>query len=224
MVATELDGRKIRAAERREETRERLLAAAVAVFAEQGFQAGTTKAITQRAGVAEGLLFHYFPTKSDLVLALLARYPLEPEIARLLAEAGDAPVAATLPRMAQHWLAVLRGNRTVTLVLLQAAYADPQVQAAIGGAVAGVVRRLAAYFAAHETTGELRPGTADTAAQLLFESLCTLGMPCAAAPVGDPERLLAARVDLLLHGMLTDQAHSLAVPGEPRGSRRAQRS
>src|SRR5918998_4617582 len=99
MATTELDGRKLRAAERREETRERLLAAAVSVFAEQGFQAGTTKAITQRAGVAEGLLFHYFPTKADLMVAVLARDPLEPEIRRLLAEEADAPVAKALPRM-----------------------------------------------------------------------------------------------------------------------------
>src|SRR5437764_14237597 len=111
MTATELDGRKVRAAERREETRERLLAAAVAVFAEQGFQAGTTKAITQRAGVAEGLLFHYFPTKTDLMLAVLARDPLEPEVARLLAEAGHLAIADALPGMAQHWLAVLRGHQ-----------------------------------------------------------------------------------------------------------------
>src|SRR5918997_1554468 len=101
MVATpEVDGRKLRAAERREETRERLLAAAVAVFAEQGFQAGTTKAITQRAGVAEGLLFHYFPSKTDLLLAVLARDPLKAEIERLLAELSDQPVAHALPRMA----------------------------------------------------------------------------------------------------------------------------
>src|SRR5918997_2859130 len=103
MVATpEVDGRKLRAAERREETRARLLASAVAVFAEQGFQAGTTKAITQRAGVAEGLLFHYFPTKTDLLLAVLARDPLKPEMERVIAAMGDQPIATALPVMARH--------------------------------------------------------------------------------------------------------------------------
>src|SRR5918997_5919323 len=100
MVATpEVDGRKLRAAERREETRARLLASALAVFAEQGFQAGTTKAITQRAGVAEGLLFHYFPTKADLMAAVLARDPLGPEMRRLLEEEATQPLAEALPRM-----------------------------------------------------------------------------------------------------------------------------
>jgi AcrR family transcriptional regulator len=203
MVATpELDGRKVRAAERREETRERLLAAAVGVFAEQGFHASTTKAITQRAGVAEGLLFHYFPSKTDLLLAVLARDPLKAEIARLLAELGDQPVADALPRMARHWLGVLRANRPVTLVLLQAAYADPQIQAAIADAVRGITGLLAAYFARHVAAGALRPVAPEAAAQVLFQSLCTLGSPCAAAPEGDPERLLDQHVDLLLRGVL----------------------
>ncbi len=203
MVATVgVDGRKLRAAERREETRERLLAAAVAVFAEEGFESGTTKAITQRAGVAEGLLFHYFPSKTDLMLAVLGRDPLLAEMERLLAEAGEAPVAQALPQMAQRWLAVLRAHRPVALVLLQAAHSDPQVQAAVAAAVGAITSHLTAYFAAHTATGEVRPGAPEAAAQILFQSLCALGMPCAAAPSGAADRRLAAHVELLLHGIL----------------------
>src|SRR3954466_3281595 len=117
MVLAERDGRKLRAAERRGETRERLLNAAVDVFAEQGFQAGTTKAITQRAGVAEGLLFHYFPTKLDLIEAALARNPLEPEMRQGLAETRDEPLAEALPRLARHWLTVCQSG-LLTGVLL----------------------------------------------------------------------------------------------------------
>jgi len=47
-----------------------------------------------------------------------------------------------------------------------------------------------------------RPVAPEAAAQVLFQSLCTLGSPCAAAPEGDPERLLDQHVDLLLRGLL----------------------
>src|SRR5437763_3548397 len=204
VVATETDGRKLRAAERREETRERLLAAAVAVFAEQGFQAGTTKAITQRAGVAEGLLFHYFPTKSDSLLAALARDPLKPEVERLLAEMGDQPVAEALPQMARHWLRVLRGNQPVGLVLLQAAHADPQIHGAIGWALLELTGLLAQYLARHTATGELRAVAPEAAAHLLVQALCSLAFPCSAIPEADCERLLDQEVDLLLRGILAD--------------------
>ena len=205
MVQTEVDGRKVRAAERREETRERLLAAAVGVFAEQGFQAGTTKAITRRAGVGEGLLFHYFPTKTDLLLAVLTRDPLKPEIERLLAEAGDAPVAEALPRMARHWLGVLHAHRPVALALLQAAHAEPQVQGAILAAVQSITDLLAGYFARHAATGAVRPEASAAAAQILFQSLCSLGMPCVGVPASAAAGLLDQHVALLLHGLLRNE-------------------
>jgi AcrR family transcriptional regulator len=202
VVAEQTDGRKLRAAERREETRERLLAAAVAVFAEQGFQAGTTKAITQRAGVADGLLFHYFQTKSDLLLAVLARDPLQPEVERLLVEMADQPVAEALPIMAQHWLRVMRGNQPIGLVLLQAAHADSQIQDAIGAALLALTGRLAEYFARHVATGELRAVAPEAAAHLLVQAMCSLAFPCSGLPEADCERILDQEVDLLLRGLL----------------------
>ncbi len=202
MVASEIDGRKVRAAERREEMRERLLAAAGAVLAEQGFQAGTTKAITQRAGVADGLLFHYIPTKTDLLLAILARDPLRPEVERLLAEQGDAPVAEALPRMARHWLRVLRGQQPIGLVLLQAAHADSQIKGAIGASLQELTGLLAGYFARHAAAGELRGIAPEGAAHLLLQALCSLAFPCSAIPEADCERLLDQEIDLLLHGIL----------------------
>jgi AcrR family transcriptional regulator len=202
MAATELDGRKVRAAERREEMRERLLAAALEVFAEQGFQAGTTKAITQRAGVAEGLLFHYFPTKTDLMLAVLARDPLEPAIRQLIEEAGAVPVREALPRMARQWLAVLRAHQPVALVLLQHAHADPQVQAAIVQAVERIVGVLVSYFAARVAAGELRGFAPDAAASLVLQALSSLAITWDDRPVAECERLLDHQIDLLLHGMV----------------------
>jgi len=51
--------------------RERIVAAAVEVFAERGLEASTAE-IAQRAGVGEATLFRRFPTKDDLVTAIVA--------------------------------------------------------------------------------------------------------------------------------------------------------
>jgi AcrR family transcriptional regulator len=206
----EPDGRKVRAAERREETRERLLAAALEVFAEQGFHAGTTRAITQRAGVAEGLLFHYFPTKADLMLAVLARDPLGPEMRRLLQEEADQPLAEALPRMARRWLAVIRAHRAVTRVLLQEAHLNPQVQRAVLALALELTELLAGYFAARVAAGELRPIDPRAAAYLLLQALFGLGMQCEAIPDGEEERVLDRQIDLLLYGMLAPAARGPA--------------
>jgi len=47
-----------------------LLEAATKLFVERGFHATPTAAITKEAGVSAGILFHYFKTKEDLIVAL----------------------------------------------------------------------------------------------------------------------------------------------------------
>lgn len=206
MTATEIDGRKLRAAERREETRERILAAALAVFAEQGYHGGTTKAITQRAGVAEGLLFHYFPTKADLLVALLADDPFEPELRRSLQEHAADPVAEALPRLARRWLAVLRARRPVAMVLIQAAHVEPRVQVAIEALSQSITELLADYLAARVATGELRGIDPRSGAQLVLQALFGVTLPCVELPAGADERLLDSHIDLLLYGLLAPTA------------------
>jgi AcrR family transcriptional regulator len=48
-------------------TRQRIVAAAVALFAEQGFDATSVNQVVVRAGVAKGALYHHFASKDDLL-------------------------------------------------------------------------------------------------------------------------------------------------------------
>jgi len=56
---------------KREATREKILSAAVALFAERGLAATSAKDIAQKAGVSVGLMYYYYPTKEDAFGALL---------------------------------------------------------------------------------------------------------------------------------------------------------
>ncbi|AXB47036.1 TetR/AcrR family transcriptional regulator [Amycolatopsis albispora] len=69
--------------------RERILAAAEEVFAEQGASASTEE-VARRAGVAVGTVFRHFPAKADLVAAILKNLlaGLKAEAAHL-ADHGD---------------------------------------------------------------------------------------------------------------------------------------
>ena len=57
-----------RRARNKEAIKGRIVAAALALFQEKGFDATTTKAIARRARVAEGTVFNYFETKEDIAL------------------------------------------------------------------------------------------------------------------------------------------------------------
>jgi AcrR family transcriptional regulator len=52
----------------KEKSKQRILAAALALFREKGLERATTRDISKRAGIAEGTLFNYFKTKEDLAL------------------------------------------------------------------------------------------------------------------------------------------------------------
>jgi AcrR family transcriptional regulator len=55
------------------ERRQRILAAALELFSRQGFHRTSTRQVAQAAGVAEGTIFNHFPTKKDLLVAVMAQ-------------------------------------------------------------------------------------------------------------------------------------------------------
>jgi len=57
--------------ERRTATRRALLTAAIACLDESGYGATTTVAVSARAGVSRGAMLHHFPSKADLMLAVV---------------------------------------------------------------------------------------------------------------------------------------------------------
>jgi AcrR family transcriptional regulator len=59
--------------ERREETREQVLAAAARVFAKRGFHATSLDAIAEEAGFSRGAVYYNFADKEELFLELLDR-------------------------------------------------------------------------------------------------------------------------------------------------------
>jgi AcrR family transcriptional regulator len=54
-------------------TRDKILEAAIKLFAEKGFSGTTTKEIAEKAGVNEALIFRYFSTKKDLYSAIIEK-------------------------------------------------------------------------------------------------------------------------------------------------------
>ena len=74
-------------AKNKEHTKLAILRAALVLFAEKGFYRTTTKAISRKAGIAEGTLFNYFNTKEDLAL-----YFFEQELAGIIEWYRDSRV------------------------------------------------------------------------------------------------------------------------------------
>lgn len=116
-----------------EERREAVLEAGMTVFAERGFLGTPTTEVAKAAGISQAYLFRLFPTKSDLVLAVIQRSnqriyeAFVKATARARAEGGD-PIGA----MANAYSELL-ADRTMLMTQIHqhaAAASMPEVAAA----------------------------------------------------------------------------------------------
>src|SRR5271165_7581399 len=74
-----------------EETRERILAAAIELFRQRGFETTTMREIAAAASVALGGAYYYFASKEDLVMAFYerAQRDMEPLLKTAILESKD---------------------------------------------------------------------------------------------------------------------------------------
>ena len=100
------EARAAAAAQKRAETRERLLDAAIQVIADKGPEGVRIEDFVAAAGVSRGTFYNYFPTVQDLILTLNLRisYEIDRRLGGVRTEVADpaARIAAILHRM---WIA-----------------------------------------------------------------------------------------------------------------------
>lgn len=153
--------------------REQIIEAAISLFAQQGFDGTTTRQIASSIGITEGLIFHYFPTKADLLNAVLeTRHGFIGELRQFLDHVDQHPVSEVLPEIAVRWLQLLRNEAAITSVLFGAAQTNPQVYLALQGIIQEGIERLSNYLRSRIQTGELRTDLpVETSAFMFFASL-----------------------------------------------------
>ncbi len=95
--------------------RNQILDAATQVFAEKGFHRATIKDIARVAGIADGTIYTYFPSKTDVLLGILNRLNESTEREQQLAPDGeqDRRALGSTARSAHHpairWFEIRRG-------------------------------------------------------------------------------------------------------------------
>lgn len=122
-----------------------ILAAARRLFGRSGLAGTSMVEIAEQAGVARGLVNHYFGTKRELYLAVVADLAAElPAVVRSDLRGGpaDAMVDANLA----SWLDSIERNRELWIALLgvETIGTDPEVEAIMAAARDEVIERMAA--------------------------------------------------------------------------------
>jgi TetR/AcrR family transcriptional regulator len=198
---------------RRKDARpQELLDAAMTLFVEKGFAATRTDEVALRAGVSKGTLYLYFPSKEDLLKAVIAQQLSERIAEGAAMAAGHAgSIAVLLRTMLADWWTQLYDSPAAgvfKLVITEvrnfpeiAEYYQREVVARAHEVLGGVLREGMAR-------GEFRAVPVDAAVHsLLFPliMLClhkhSLGacMPC--EPNIDGHAFIRQHIDLVLDGL-----------------------
>jgi AcrR family transcriptional regulator len=142
-------------AERAADRRRELLDAAVRVFSRKGFRAARVGDIAEEAGVAHGLLYHYFRSK-DEVLETIFRETWEllvTETERI--ETSGVPLREQLRRFARIYLGSWLMTPELIGVLVREIARSPQVGSQVDE-IGAVFRSLHRMIAAARERGDVR--------------------------------------------------------------------
>jgi AcrR family transcriptional regulator len=144
-----------------DERRRQILACARRLFSERSYDAVSTTDIAAEAGVARGLLHHYFGTKRDLYLEVvreLMRMPSNP----VPLQAPGRGLEHVIEESVDRWLTMLERNRGTWLAANATrglGSADPELEAILEDAREEAANRLIEAlqtYEAHTAPPELR--------------------------------------------------------------------
>ena len=172
------------------DSRQQILEAALEIFAEQGFEAATNKAIAERAGLNQGLIYFYFASKADVYFATFA-YHTEQLLAQLdavFAREGDSDPADGLERLLKQIVLILSAPPASHLLRIMyqsfgsrapaGELSNHEDRQAIGGLAKYLNLRLREYLTAQMSRGGFRTMNPGLLANLMMRSLIVIaGIP-----------------------------------------------
>ena len=185
-------------------TMRKLLQAAEPLFARRGYEATSMSDVAERAGVGVGTLYHHFPDKRSLLLALiddwgdreLAQGRSQHDVERFLGENPRAAFGDDLRASYER----LRREGGFFLVLLELAERDGDVRVRLSRINQMAIERVRDLFALGQSRGVIRKEIDPLAAAFLVRH----SIHAAATEVfvhrltePAPERVLAELIDMI---------------------------
>jgi TetR/AcrR family transcriptional regulator, fatty acid metabolism regulator protein len=115
-----------------EDKRRLILAAAVRVFARKGFHAARVGDIAEEAGVAHGLLYHYFRSKDEVLDCIFRETWADIVAAVRMVEETDEPARERLAGIAKILLRAWRRDPDLVRVVVREIVRSPDVRRRVG--------------------------------------------------------------------------------------------
>ena len=197
------------AADSQREKRRLILRAAIKVFAEKGYHSCRVSDVANEAGVAYGLVYHYFSSKEELLETIFRRTWANMLDAVQEVEEGGESAEKQLGQVARIVLRAWLLDPDLVRVLVREVARSPHLQQEvdeIAHAFAALERIIASGQARGELRGDVDPRLAGWIVYGALEEILTGWVfDRLAASEEDVERAEAAVADILTRGLLVER-------------------
>ncbi len=154
-----------------EERRLQILSTALTVFAEKGFAGASIKDIAQAAGISQGLMYHYFAGKEDLLDATVEHHSFLPQLRQILASESQRPFDEMFITISSQFLNTLDNKAKLVRILIQEIGLSPTVKNAWARMCSEGMLLLQKYLDSQIAKGFLRPHRTEVTARSIFSGL-----------------------------------------------------
>jgi TetR/AcrR family transcriptional regulator, fatty acid metabolism regulator protein len=193
-----------------EDKRRLILAAAVRVFARKGYHTCRVGDIAEEAGVAHGLLYHYFRSKEDVLDCVFRETWLDIVGAAHRVEETDEPARERLAGIAKILLRAWKRDPALVTVVIREGLRSPDLQRRVAE-IRQAFQAIERIVARGQKGGEFRDDVDARLASVVFygalEEILT-GWVLGTLPDGEEQIAAAERtvVEIVCGGLAPDRA------------------
>ena len=195
-----------------EERRNQLIDVALELFGQNGIEATRVSDIARADGVAQGLLYHYFPSKDALLAAIVEREGPLGMLHELLATPPDRPARETLLDLANRIYALIQQRRPLLRLIMREVIWQPEMMRFGMGVREQALAMLSGYLQSRVAAGELRPHDSLVVGQLFASDVILVAI--AGLPI---EPYLTGAIDVILQSIAAHPGDGAASQERTRG-------
>lgn len=189
------------------ETAERIIDAALQLVSEKGYNAATTKAIAELAGVNEVTIFRHFGNKRGILKAIVEKFSYNPVLQQVMRESVTGDLETDLLNFSLKYFNYMMSIKDFIMIGFKESMQFPEIDEEIANVPLLVKNELMHYFEEMYHKGKIREVNFEAAAMSLialnfghFVSRARLGTNVSIIP---SEEMLKTSISIFSRGLVS---------------------
>jgi AcrR family transcriptional regulator len=160
--------KKLTKAEQAAMRRNQIIDTALKLFAEKGFGNTTIKDISEAAGTSLGLMYHYFASKNELLVAIFERHSFLETLRKMLTVNCNKPVREVLYSIACDFYDLLTSKKELVNIVFNEMRINPSFSITWAIVSGEGIKLISDFLNANIASGHLKPHNTEVAARSIM--------------------------------------------------------